>query len=34
VTIPSGGHGMFTQDQYATAYDQIWKFLRDIKFTQ
>ena len=34
VTIPSGGHGMFNQDQYARAYDEIWKFLREIKFTQ
>jgi len=34
VTIPGGGHGMFNQDQYARAYDEIWKFLREIKFTQ
>jgi len=34
VTIQGGGHGMFTQEQYVYAYGEIWKFLRDIKFTQ
>lgn len=34
VTIRGGGHGIFTQDQYKMAYDEIWKFLREIKFTQ
>ena len=34
VTIRGGGHGMFTQEQYVYAYNEIWKFLRDIKFTQ
>jgi acetyl esterase/lipase len=29
VTIPGGGHGMFTQQQYETAYAEIWKFLKD-----
>jgi acetyl esterase/lipase len=34
VTMSGGGHGMFTQDQYAQAFGEIWKFLHDIKFTQ
>lgn len=34
VTIPGGGHGMFTQEQYATAYDEIWAFLKGNKITQ
>ena len=34
VTIPGGGHGMFTQEQYATAYDEIWTFLKNNKITQ
>lgn len=27
VTVSGGGHGMFTQEQYEMAYDEIWKFL-------
>lgn len=34
VTIPGGGHGLFTQEQYVIAYSEIWKFLRDNKVTQ
>jgi acetyl esterase/lipase len=34
VTISGGGHGMFTQEQYVTAYSEIWKFLKDNKITQ
>jgi acetyl esterase/lipase len=34
VTIPGGGHGMFTQQQYEMAYGEIWKFLKDNKVTQ
>jgi dipeptidyl aminopeptidase/acylaminoacyl peptidase len=34
VTIPGGGHGMFTPQQYETAYEEIWKFLRDNKVVQ
>ncbi|MGD9562865.1 MAG: alpha/beta fold hydrolase [Pyrinomonadaceae bacterium] len=31
ITVKSGGHGMFSQADYASAYDEIWKFLRDNK---
>jgi Esterase/lipase len=34
VTITGGGHGMFTQQQYETAYAEIWKFLKDNKVTE
>lgn len=34
VTIDGGGHGMFTQDEYVTAYGEIWKFLKANKVTQ
>ena len=34
VTIPGGGHGMFTQQQYETAYAEIWKFLKENKVTE
>ena len=34
VTIPGGGHGLFTQQQYETAWAEIWKFLKDNKVTQ
>jgi acetyl esterase/lipase len=34
ITIPGGGHGMFTQEQYVMAYDEIWKFLKDNKVAQ
>jgi dipeptidyl aminopeptidase/acylaminoacyl peptidase len=33
VTIPGGGHGLFTQQQYEDAYSEIWKFLKDNKVT-
>jgi acetyl esterase/lipase len=29
VTVKGGGHGMFAQTDYATAFDEIWKFLKD-----
>lgn len=29
VTIKGGGHGMFKQDEFETAYDAIWKFLAE-----
>jgi dipeptidyl aminopeptidase/acylaminoacyl peptidase len=31
VTVKGGGHGMFTQADYAIAFDEIWKFLKDNK---
>ncbi len=31
ITIKGGGHGMFAQQDYATAFDEIWKFLKDNK---
>ncbi len=31
ITIKGGGHGGFSQADYANAYDEIWKFLRDNK---
>ena len=31
VTVKGGGHGMFAQADYATAFDEIWKFLKDNK---
>lgn len=34
VTISGGGHGLFTQKQYETAYAEIWKFLKDNKITE
>ena len=34
VTIPGGGHGMFTKAQYETAYTEIWRFLRENKVAQ
>jgi len=34
VTIKGGGHGMFTQPDYVSAFDQIWKFLAENKVTQ
>lgn len=33
VTIKNGGHGMFPQTDYAAAYQEIWKFLRENKIT-
>jgi acetyl esterase/lipase len=34
VTINGGGHGMFTKEQYTKGFDEIWTFLKDIKFDQ
>jgi len=31
VTIKGGDHGMFTQEQYKTAYSEVWKFLQENK---
>jgi len=31
VTVKGGGHGMFAQADYVTAFDEIWKFLKDSK---
>ncbi len=31
VTVKGGGHGMFAQADYVTAFDEIWKFLKDNK---
>ena len=28
-TVKNGGHGMFELKEYATAYEEIWKFLRE-----
>ncbi len=33
VTIKNGGHGMFQPADYAAAYDEIWKFLKENKIT-
>lgn len=30
-TVKGGGHGMFQQNEYAAAYEEIWKFLRENK---
>ncbi|MEZ5428981.1 MAG: alpha/beta hydrolase [Pyrinomonadaceae bacterium] len=30
-TIKGGGHGGFTRDQFMSAYEEIWKFLRENK---
>lgn len=34
VTVKGGGHGMFAQSDYETAFVEIWKFLKDNKVTQ
>jgi dipeptidyl aminopeptidase/acylaminoacyl peptidase len=31
ITVKGGGHGMFAQADYVTAFDEIWKFLKDNK---
>jgi len=31
VTVKGGGHGMFAQADYVTAFDEIWTFLKDNK---
>jgi acetyl esterase/lipase len=33
-TVKNGGHGMFEVKDYAAAYEEIWKFLRENKITQ
>jgi acetyl esterase/lipase len=34
VTVKNGGHGMFQLNEYSTAFDEIWKFLKENKITQ
>ncbi len=34
VTVKGGGHGMFGQSDYVTAFNEIWKFLKDNKVTK
>jgi len=34
ITVKGGGHGMFVQADYVTAFDEIWKFLKDNKIAQ
>jgi acetyl esterase/lipase len=34
VTVKGGGHGMFAQTDYVSAFDDIWKFLKDNKVAQ
>ena len=34
VTVKGGGHGMFAQPDYVSAFDDIWKFLKDNKVAQ
>jgi acetyl esterase/lipase len=34
VTVSGGGHGMFAQPEYETAYREIWKFLKENNVTQ
>lgn len=31
ITVKGGGHGMFAQSDYITAFEEIWKFLKDNK---
>lgn len=31
VTVKGGGHGMFAHAEHVTAFDEIWKFLKDTK---
>lgn len=33
-TVKNGGHGGFSQADYLSAYNEIWKFLRENKITQ
>ncbi|HRH41610.1 MAG TPA: alpha/beta hydrolase [Pyrinomonadaceae bacterium] len=33
-TVKGGGHGMFEQKDYAAAFAEIWKFLKDNKITE
>ena len=28
ITVKGGGHGMFAEQEYVTAFDEIWKFLQ------
>ena len=34
ITVKGGGHGMFAQAEYVTAFDEIWKFLRENKVVE
>lgn len=34
LTIKNGGHGQFPQSDFVTAYETIWKFLKDQKITE
>ena len=34
ITVKGGGHGMFAQTDYVSAFDDIWKFLKDNKVAQ
>jgi acetyl esterase/lipase len=34
ITIPGGGHGGFTQPEYARAFERVWKFLKDNKISE
>jgi acetyl esterase/lipase len=34
VTVKGGGHGMFTQQDYVMAFNEIWKFLGENKIVQ
>lgn len=34
ITVKGGGHGMFQPADYVTAYDEIWKFLKENKITE
>lgn len=33
VTVKNGGHGLFQLTEYVTAFDEIWKFLKENKVT-
>ena len=34
ITVKGGGHGMFAQSDYVSAFDEIWKFLRENKVVE
>lgn len=34
ITVKNGGHGQFRLNEYKTAFDEIWKFLKENKITQ
>jgi dipeptidyl aminopeptidase/acylaminoacyl peptidase len=33
-TVKSGGHGMFTRDEYVKSFEVVWKFLKDNNISQ